>query len=48
MHNMHYWMRQEKIQNRWPLNVWGGIINNTTVFFLLEFDRGNIRKFSGK
>jgi hypothetical protein len=37
-HNMHYWspvhphwMRQEKIQNRWSLNVWGGIINNRLI-----------------
>lgn len=37
-HNMHYWavenphwMREQDYQNRWSLNVWGGIINNRIV-----------------
>jgi hypothetical protein len=35
---MHYWavenphwMRQQDHQNRWSLNVWGGVVNNRIV-----------------
>jgi hypothetical protein len=37
-HNLHYWaiqnphwMREQDIQNRWSLNVWGGVVNNRIV-----------------
>ncbi|CAH1378461.1 unnamed protein product [Tenebrio molitor] len=45
-HNLHYWaiqnphwMREQDIQNRWSLSVWGGVVNNRIVgpFFFLKF-----------
>jgi hypothetical protein len=37
-HNLHnwaiqnpHWMRVQDIQNRWSLNVWGGVVNNRIV-----------------
>jgi hypothetical protein len=50
-HNMHYWspvnphwMLEQKIQNRWSLNVWGGIINNRLIgpFFFHQNLTGEI------
>jgi hypothetical protein len=33
-----HWMREQDIQNRWSLNVWGGVVNNRIVgpFFFFE------------